>query len=78
VGLPTVAGAGCAYSADIDSPSCGNPTTVHLLVASVAWGRVALDSCNLHAGLARLSGDVLAEHAARPECATTDCWDGAQ
>lgn len=76
VGLPTVTAGGCAYSADLDTRSCGQPCTIHVAVRSRAWGTVSLASCGDHASIARASGTVLGSHAYLPACETTDCWEG--
>lgn len=75
VGLPTD-GSGCAFSADLDSPACGESETIHLAVQSTTWGLVALSSCDRHVPIARTTGQVLAEHAYQASCATIDCWAG--
>lgn len=76
VGLPTATTGGCAFSADLDSPSCGEPPTIHLAVRSPGWGTVSLASCPNHAPIARASGTVLGVHPHLPACETTDCWEG--
>ena len=76
VGLPTAA-AGCAFQADLDSPFCGAPPTVHLRVLSEAWGDVSLDSCDAHAGIARAAGQLVDEHPYEPDCLpSVGCWRG--
>ncbi|MBM0275343.1 hypothetical protein [Micromonospora tarensis] len=51
VGAPTV-DAGCAYSADLDQPACGQPVTVHVIGRAEGWGWVSLKSCAEHAPVA--------------------------
>lgn len=74
VGLPTVADAGCAYSVDLDSPSCSATSTVHVLSEAPRWGPVALETCGGHAPMARAAGAVMAEHAYGPDCPEGTCW----
>lgn len=76
VGLPTSATAECAYSRDLDTPACGEDATVHVAVRSAVWGVVSLASCGQHAPIARLTGELLGEHAYQPVCLVADCWEG--
>jgi hypothetical protein len=72
VGPPTE-GRGCAFSADIDCPACGQPSTAHLLLNS-DWGLVSLASCPIHVAIARAAGQLLGEHDYAPTCTMRDCW----
>lgn len=74
VGLPTTLAGGCAYSADLDSESCGQPSAVHLAVRSEAWHIVALATCARHESIARATGEVLDEHPFQPQCEAVECW----
>ncbi len=77
VGLPTE-GEGCAFSAVLDSPSCGLPPTVHIHSRATAWGDVGLVACDAHADIARTAGQLIAEHPYGPDCPeSTICWLGA-
>lgn len=76
VGLPTITGGGCAYSADLDTLPCGKPSAIHIAVRSPAWGVVSLASCGGHVHIARAAGVVLGEHPHQTVCETTDCWEG--
>jgi hypothetical protein len=75
-GPPTVATGGCAFSATITTPHCGQPSTVHIAVDAPGWGTIAFASCDDHAPIARACGELLGEHPYRAECDATDCWAG--
>lgn len=76
VGAPTIASGGCAFGAALDGQICGQPCTTHLAVQAQGWGLVALSTCDAHVAVARATGQMLAEHPHRPECESTDCWEG--
>lgn len=59
----------CEYTGLVeDGPACGEPATVHILTVATGWGRVALASCDRHAGIARRAGLYEAEHPHRSVC----------
>ena len=66
VGLPTIpGGAGCAYAADLDQPSCDQDVTVHVIGRAEGWGWVALNTCGDHLGIARAGcAEIADEHPA--------------
>jgi len=72
VGIPTY-GKGCAFAADLDKPACGEPSTSHMIVHAEGWGLVTLQSCERHAAIARMAGDLVSEHPFHADCATNDC-----
>lgn len=74
VGLPTILGAGCGFSIDLDKNACDARPVIHLAVMSPAWGIVALSSCAFHEDVARLTGEVLDEHRFDDKCAEVECW----
>lgn len=78
VGAPTVAGQGCAYSHGVvptpEDPACGAPAAVHLLCDAPGWGVVGLDSCVVHAPIARRAGVLLDEHSYEDSCRAGRCW----
>ncbi|MBM0279672.1 hypothetical protein [Micromonospora tarensis] len=65
VGLPVAEAATCAYSADLDQPACGQPTTVHVLGWAEGWGWVVLNTCAGHLDIAKAGCAVIGgEHPA--------------
>lgn len=59
----------CEYTGlVVDGPACGEPAAVHILTVATGWGRVALTSCDRHAGVARRAGLYEAEHPHQGLC----------
>jgi hypothetical protein len=52
----------CVYAPTPAGPKCDQPATVHVMVDSDRWGRVALSSCDDHRGVALASGTAIDEH----------------
>jgi len=74
-GLPAADDAeGCAFSAALDQPTCGQPNTVHIASDASGWGLVSFAACTLHAGIARAAAIPLTEHPYTARCDTGLCW----
>lgn len=80
IGLPSEPGPNCMYSRiPFGDESCDESAIVHLLIASDFWGMVKVQSCTLHAPIARHTGKVLDEHEFQIECSLGESyWSSAQ
>jgi hypothetical protein len=58
----------CAFSPRPGMPSCGQPATLHVCSKSTEYGAVGLETCDVHAPIARAAGEHLGEHPAGLYC----------
>lgn len=65
---------GCTTATTLDGQTCGRPAVVHIMAFGDDVGTVQVESCRRHAALARLAGDLVAEHPYGPRCDAGRCW----